>query len=58
MGCEIFLYSLRKFPEVRTIVKENFLEEDTEMAQGHGKLFCDVNKANITIEISKGHLLC
>lgn len=57
MGCEIFLYSLRS-PEVRTIVKENFLEEDTEMAQGHGKLFCDVNKVNITIEISKGHLLC
>lgn len=57
MGCEIFLYSLRS-PEVRTIVKENFLEEDTEMAQGHGKLFCYVNKANITIEISKGHLLC
>lgn len=57
MGCEIFLYSLRS-PEVRTIVKENFLEEDTEMAQGHGKLFCDVNKASITIEIPKGHLLC
>lgn len=58
MGCEIFPYSLRKFPEVRTNVKENFLEEDNEMAQGHGKLFCDVNKASITIEIPKEHLLC
>lgn len=25
-------------------IKGNFLEEGTEMAQGHGKTFCDVRK--------------
>lgn len=41
----------QKVAEVRMSVKGNFLEEGTEMAQGHGKTFCDVSKASIAIEI-------